>query len=444
MRKPWFFHFTLRPSLERFLSPRSLPGACMGCPRGLEPLCWRVVTSSLKTPPPFPAGSSIPTLGSILLAFPAAGPVGGRTLKLSPSKVAFLKLSKTMGLFDVSRRVTERSLRILCYHGTAMQDECAFRPQLFIDPSVFERRCAYLAKSGFPILSLDEGVERLRHGTIPPNATVITIDDGFYSTFKHAIPTLVKYGLPATLYVTTYYSQKEAPIFRLLLQYVFWASPQTTLRLTRLGLPGFEEVGFISSDRENDPLLWRITRYAEVHLTEPERGELAKKLAAELGVRIDGLTAQRILGLMTSDEIRQASKAGIDIQLHTHRHRLPVERASVRREIEDNRAVLEPLVGKALNHFCYPSGEWSERQLPWLEELGVKSATTCDVGFNALDARPLALKRVFDSAEVSDVQFDAEMNGYLELLRIAKASVKRVGSEVRAAVPRFDRSSPTR
>lgn len=195
---------------------------------------------------------------------------------LSASKVGFLKLSKSLGLFGISRRLTRNSLRILCYHGSAMKDECDFRPQLFIDPTVFERRLEYLAKSGFPLLTLDEGVRRLKNGTLPDNATVVTIDDGFYSTFKHAVPALVKYGIPATLYVTTYYSQKEAPVFRLLLQYVFWATKQQTLALDGLGLDGFSGTGTISADRENDPLLWRITRQAEERLSEPGRKELRK------------------------------------------------------------------------------------------------------------------------------------------------------------------------
>ena len=347
-------------------------------------------------------------------------------MELSSRKMAFLRLSKAVGLFGLSRLATRNSLRILCYHGTSMRDESAFRPQLFIGHEAFERRLAYLAQTGFPILSLDEGVERLRNRTLPSNAIVITIDDGFYSTFKHAVPALKKYGFPATIYVTTYYSQKEAPVFRLLLQYIFWATRHTTLSLDGLGLAGFTGVGEISADRENDPLLWRITRHAEASLSEPERAALAKAIAARLDVEVEGLTANRLLGLMTADEIQEAAKVGIDIQLHTHRHRFPVDEAQAKREIQDNRAVLEPLVGKPLNHFCYPSGEWSEKHLPWLEDLGVKSATTCDVGFNEPDAHPLTLKRVFDSAEVSDVQFDAEMNGYLELLRRTKASVKRV------------------
>ena len=80
----------------------------------------------------------------------------------------------------------------------------------------------------------------------------------------------------------------------------------------------------------------------------------------------------RSLSLMTMEEIRETAEAGVSIQLHTHRHRFPVDEHAVRREIEDNRAVLESVPGVSAHHFCYPSGDWSEEQWPWLEQARVR------------------------------------------------------------------------
>ena len=43
----------------------------------------------------------------------------------------------------------------------------------------------------------------------------------------------------------------------------------------------------------------------------------------------------------------------------------------VEKEVGDNRAVLEPLVGSSLRHLCYPSGEWFVEALPHLRTLKV-------------------------------------------------------------------------
>ena len=97
-------------------------------------------------------------------------------------------------------------------------------------------------------------------------------------------------------------------------------------------------------------------------------------------------------------------------------------------EIAENRAVLERLVSHPLEHFCYPSGAYalpdgrllfaSElNQGEWLAALGVKSATTIEPGLNYPDTPRFALRRLMDGHPVSDIEFEAEMTGFLEIIR---------------------------
>jgi peptidoglycan/xylan/chitin deacetylase (PgdA/CDA1 family) len=339
-------------------------------------------------------------------------------------KRTILKASKWMGLFKAARFLTRDRLRILCYHGTALQDEAAFRPMLFIDPRTFERRLDYLQAQGFPVLSLEAAAEQLRNGKLPPSATVITIDDGFFSTYRYAVQALKARKIPATLYVTTYYAQKGTPIFRLMVQYAYWAAKVEQFSLDALGLDGFSGTAVLGADRENDPRMWQLIEFGETQLDEPGRKALAQKIAALLSVDWATVEKTRALSLMTPEEIREAVAAGIDVQLHTHRHRFPEDEAQAKREISENRAVLEPIAGKSLEHFCYPSGLYSRSQWQWLREIGVKTATTCDVGFSTADTPPLGLKRIFDGAHVSDLEFEAEMHGFSEIVRRTRSKVR--------------------
>lgn len=276
----------------------------------------------------------------------------------------------------------------------------------------------YLAKHGFPVLSLGEAVSKLQSGDLPDCATVITIDDGFYSTFAKALPALRKRGFAATVYVTSYHSQKGTPVFRLAVQYLFWATQKKSLDLGALAFPGLE--GVIEwTRRDDDASVWRVIRFGEERLSEAERQRLVQKLAAALEVDWGRVDSERRLHLMTPEEISDAARSGIDIQLHTHRHRFPVELESAKREISQNRAFLEPLIGKKLRHFCYPSGVWGEAHWPILKELGIASATTCEVGLNDEASPPLALNRFLDDATVSPIEFEAEMSGFAEVLRSA-------------------------
>src|SRR3546814_13482088 len=77
---------------------------------------------------------------------------------------------------------------------------------------------AFLAHAGHPVLPLAEAVERFRAGTLPPGATAITIDDGWHGTYRHMLPTLEAHRLPATIYVTTYFAERQYPVFDLVVR----------------------------------------------------------------------------------------------------------------------------------------------------------------------------------------------------------------------------------
>jgi peptidoglycan/xylan/chitin deacetylase (PgdA/CDA1 family) len=336
----------------------------------------------------------------------------------------FLRVSKALGLFRLARRVTPRGLRILCYHSVALENEHAFLPKMFVSPQTFEKRLRFLADHGFPVLPLGEAVSALRNGTLPAGATTITFDDALYGTYRLAWPLLRRFAMPATVYVTTYYVAKRAPVFGLLVEYMFWKTGRPSLDPRGLGVPS---TGMIDLA---DPLAKTraaadIVEHGETRCTEEERGALARALAERLDIDYDRVARERLFNLMTTEEIRELAAAGLDVQAHTHRHQFPEDEDIAQRELADNREVLEPLTGRRLEHFCYPSGFWSERQWPWLAAGGFKSATTCEPGFNYAETPPLALRRFLDGEQISDLEFEAEMCGYKELLRRGRAGLRR-------------------
>jgi len=331
---------------------------------------------------------------------------------------------KWAGGFHLARRLTRRGLRILAYHGFAEGDEIEFLPLLFMDPAVFRRRMEYLVRHGYPVLPLGEAVERLKSGSLPAAAAVITFDDGFDSIRKMAVPVLRELGLPGTIYVTTYYSVKGNPIFRLVIEYLFWKTTRTELELGDLGI-GETGMARFADARSAEEVAWKIIRGGETRMGEEDRVRLCAELGRRLGVDYSDIVVRRFLTLMTGDAIRETSQAGIDIQLHTHRHVLPLEAEQVRKEIEDNRRILEPLTGHRLRHFCYPSGIHHEDHLRPLSEAGVVSGTTCNSGLNYADAPPLTLDRFLDGNNVSWIEFEAEMSGFSDLLRKARSRLRQ-------------------
>jgi peptidoglycan/xylan/chitin deacetylase (PgdA/CDA1 family) len=340
-------------------------------------------------------------------------------------KCLFYHLMGALGVFALSRRLTCKGLRILCFHGGSFADEHLFMPGVFMSSAVFRQRLDYLSRRRYPVLGLGEALDRLARDELPPCATVLTFDDGFASTFHDALGPLRQHGFPATVYVTTYHVAKGTPVFNLLVRYLLWKSKARELCCDGLSA-GPTGVWPIRTSEEKGRLAEKIIEDARARLTEEQRSALSRELGRRLGVDHDALVARRCFDLMTAEEIRTLAAAGIDVQLHTHRHRFPVHEELARCEILDNRALLSGLVARPLEDFCYPSGIWSSEHWPWLSAVGVRSATTCDLGLNYPDTPRYALKRFLDFDDLRPIEFAAEMSGFAECIRRLRSFCRRI------------------
>lgn len=336
-------------------------------------------------------------------------------------KVVILFGCKLGGLFSISRWLTKNKLRILCYHGFELVDEVKFRPGLFIQREVFEQRLKIIRRLGFPVLPLNDAMRRLDNGTLPSNAVCITIDDGFYSVFVHAAPLLKRYGFPATVYVTSYYVEKNAPIFRLAIQYMFWKAAHRVVDLSDEPW-GLAEPIDLALGGARAHAAWHIIHFGEKHCSEPERQSIAEVLGEKLSVPYEEIKSCRALSLLTPEELRQLSSFGLAVQLHTHRHReLPgLPKSEVLNEVHENRQCLEEITGQSMTDFCYPSGQWDSRQWAWLGEAGIRSAVTCEPGLNTRTNPVLGLHRILDSSRVSQIVFEAKLCGFYEALHLMR------------------------
>jgi peptidoglycan/xylan/chitin deacetylase (PgdA/CDA1 family) len=340
-------------------------------------------------------------------------------------KLVALAFCKALGIFAVARWLTRRHLNILCYHGFELVDEANFLPKLFIRLQTFERRLETIERLGFGVVSLDEAVEQLYSGTLPERSLVITVDDGFHSFHRLAVPALRRRRVPATVYVTTYYVQHGNPVFRLFVQYLFWKTQERELRLDDAPW-STERLVDLSDAAQAKSVMWNCIEYGERHCSEEERCALSKELASMLRVPYEETLRSRILHLMNPDELRSLKDNNVTVELHTHRHAFSRnDQRDANREIQDNRDALRMWVAGEKRHFCYPSGLWAECQWAWLDAMGIRSSTTCVPGANDQCTPRHALRRILDSEHLHQLEFEAALSGLPGLLRRANARLAR-------------------
>jgi peptidoglycan/xylan/chitin deacetylase (PgdA/CDA1 family) len=265
---------------------------------------------------------------------------------------------------------TQRLL-VLCWHGLSNGDEHLWRPGLYITPQLFRRRLEVLKELGCSVLSLEDGLARLWAGDLPPLSVVLTFDDGFHDFSANALPILKEFGFPATLYLTTYHVDDQRPLYNLTVSYLLWKSARAGRRLP-YGVP-------IGNHVEAELAAQTMVRDAIAEgLSTAEKDQRARELADVLGHDYDELRRRRMLCLMTTDQVREASLSGIAVEAHTHRHRTPDDLSLMTRELRDNITRIQQITGRRPAHFCYPNGVFNANYFPLLEQEGFRSATTCE------------------------------------------------------------------
>ena len=88
-------------------------------------------------------------------------------------------------------------MTILCYHTV----DPGWDSELAVTPDEFAAHCAWLMKNK-TVIDLTTAVGRVdRTGKLPRGETAMTFDDGFAGLHTHALASLVRYGIPSTVFL---------------------------------------------------------------------------------------------------------------------------------------------------------------------------------------------------------------------------------------------------
>lgn len=339
------------------------------------------------------------------------------------SKYSIYYLARFLGLFKLAVRLTQNETRILCYHGGSIEDEHVFNASVFISQKGLKNHLKLINKYQFNVLPLENIVNGINQGVLPKRSLVLTFDDGFYNTTLLE-PVLKEAKYPATLYVSTYYVMHQSPVFTMALAYLLYKTSVETFTIT---LNDEKTYTFKTKSREAVVNTLTILIPFFKTLEEKQQNNLLRQIASLLEVDIENLWNKRLFHNVTADELKALDAGGVfDIQLHTHRHKLPANEEEFIYEIEKNRQLLSEITGKnpsTFCHFCYPSGIWNDTQFTLLKRLGIRSATTLDSGFNSANENVLALKRIICHDTYPLIILEANISGFNWII---KKGIKRL------------------
>jgi peptidoglycan/xylan/chitin deacetylase (PgdA/CDA1 family) len=119
------------------------------------------------------------------------------------------------------------------------------------------------------------------------------------------------------------------------------------------------------------------------------------------------------LPLMTRDQIASLAADGFEIGSHTHTHpRLTeITLPELRVEIHESKQILEDLLGKAVDLFCYPYGRHNSDVVAAIRQEGFRLAFTTQWGVVDVGADPLRVQRVPVLGSPSPSEFRSYLSG---------------------------------
>jgi len=285
-------------------------------------------------------------------------------------------------------------LRILCYHGVC-EDALAARPwmpQFFVTASNFQNQLEYLAKSA-TVLPLHEAITRLWDGSLPPRSVAITFDDGYANNLHMACPLLEKYRLPATIFLSSSYTETGEiyPFLKLKLIRL-----QQTSRLKAGDLPEYKSTPL-------DRVLESADRWwpeVSASLTHDQREALRPMTVAEIAAMPFPL---------------------IEFGSHTHTHCILGNETRERRdqEIHTSIARIAQWTGRRVRLFSYPNGQagdFGETDKIALRAEGIEAAVSGMGGANTIRADRFELRRYPVGLFHDEGSFRAEVTGFRNAL----------------------------
>jgi peptidoglycan/xylan/chitin deacetylase (PgdA/CDA1 family) len=300
-------------------------------------------------------------------------------------KVSVLNLLYGAGAFAPFRWASRGQALILTYHRLSEREG-----EAPISARAFAEQVEYLA-AHYTIFPLSRLADFLHTREVPPRLAAITIDDGYQDAYEIAFPILRKHRAPATVFVVTEFVEGTA-----------WLWTDKPRYITALAAPQAFEVSIGGrkltlnlTGEDSRATAARAVNVALKPLPEEARDAAIERLAFDLGVRLPVLPPAQY-GAINWRQAREMADSGVEIGSHTLTHPIltGLSDGRLREEIAQSRDRIQSAIGRKVETFCYPNGDYDLRAQCEVARSGYQFAVTTEVGLNSRRSDQLALRRI--------------------------------------------------
>jgi len=302
---------------------------------------------------------------------------------LKQTLLYFMWASGALTPFRIANR---GKILILTYHRFSERED-----GVWTSARAFRQQLEYLTEH-HNVMSLGQIVTRCSQGLqLPPGTAAITIDDGYRDAYEIAFPILVRYQLPATVFVVTDFVDRKAWLWTDKLRFVTARTRASVFKAV---------IGDRTFNLEMTDAGSRFEAAARVNaalklLPDDFKEETIVRIASSLGVELPEVPPVE-MSSTTWSQLREMERAGLEIVSHTLTHPLltKVQDDRLSRELRESRARLESMLGHPVDQFCYPHGAYSARVREAVASAGYRCGVTTKRGLNGRQFDSLTLRRI--------------------------------------------------
>ncbi len=291
------------------------------------------------------------------------------------AREALALLLRCTGVNGVVRRLrARRGATIIVYHDPA--------------PETLRRHLQRLSRDYHfvPMQRLVAAIRQRDWSTMPPNALVVAFDDGHAGNHR-LLETLREFRVHPIIYLCSQVVNTRRR---------FW---------WKAGAAEVESLKALAYD------------------------DMLARLQERCGYRPEKEWEDR--QALNMDELRELS-AHADLGAHSRHHPVLVRcsEAQCRGEIAGSKTEIEAALARAVDHFAYPNGEYSEREVQLVKDAGFASARTLDPGWNDVRTDPYRLRAMYIDDDASINVLLAKAGGvFPRLRRLMRRDPRRAARE---------------
>ena len=229
------------------------------------------------------------------------------------------------------RKNRQSEFYVFAYHRVLDRiNDFEFSEDIVTDSNDFQNQIEYIS-GNFNVITFEELYSLSKNEDPFPNKTALITFDDAYADFKSVVfPILKKYGLSATLFVTTSFADHE--------DVGWWEKLTYALKTTKLEDISIKKIGIKTKSSTLDlKMINKIIEKIKL-LNDDEKNLLVDYLMNYLGADIDINVLSKMLYLGWGD-LRYLNKNGVELGSHTMTHPI-LTRASkkiVQEEISESK-----------------------------------------------------------------------------------------------------------